>query len=66
VTAEYPDRVWLNPPKFWAATRHMTKEETTAFFDYVYSLAEQRDFERLRRYSFIEIGNPYKRKRDEA
>jgi len=39
----------------------MTKEEATAFFDYVYSLAEQRDFDTLQRYDFIQIGNPYKR-----
>jgi hypothetical protein len=66
LTAEYPDRVWLNPPKFWAATRNMSKEEASAFFDHVYSLAEQRDFENLQRYDFIQIGNPYKRDQNQA
>ncbi len=56
MTAEYPDRVWLNPPKFWTATRNMSKEEASAFFDYVYSLAEQRDYDKLQSFDFIKIG----------
>ena len=38
----------------------MSKEEASAFFDYVYSLAEQRDYENLQRFDFIKIGNPYR------
>jgi hypothetical protein len=39
----------------------MTKEEAQAFGEQIYSLAERRDFDRLRRYDFIQIGNPYER-----
>ena len=57
---EYPDRIWFNPPRFWAATRNMTKEEAKNFGEQIYSLAERHDIDVLRRYDFIQIGNPYK------
>jgi hypothetical protein len=62
VTAEeYPDRIWFSPPRFWAATRNMTKEEAKTFGEQIYSLAERRDIDRLRLYDFIQIGNPYRK-----
>ena len=58
---EYPDRIWFDPPKFWAATRNMTREEADFLGEKIYELAEKKDFETLRRFSFIYIGNPYRR-----
>ena len=63
MTAEYPDRIWFNPPRFWAATRKMTKDEAQQFREQIYSLAERKDFDRLRKYDFIQIGNPYGKKK---
>lgn len=61
MTAEYPSRVWFNPPKFWASTRFMNKEDAAALFEHIYLLAEQGDFDTLAGYDFIEIGNPYRK-----
>lgn len=60
---DYPQRIWFDPPKFWAATRNMTKEEADWLSEKICELAEKQDFETLRRFSFIHIGNYYERKR---
>jgi hypothetical protein len=59
---EYPDRIWFDPPKFWAATRNMTKAEADWLGEKIYELAEKHDIETLRQFSFIYVGNPYRRK----
>ena len=63
MTEEYPDRIWFNPCKFWAATRGMTKQEVQWVGEQVYQLEEKGDIESLRRYSFISVGNPYRKER---
>ena len=61
MTAEYPDRIWFDPWKFWAATRGMSKQEAEWLGEQVYQLAEKHDVETLRRFSFITVGNPYRK-----
>jgi N-acetyl-gamma-glutamylphosphate reductase len=61
MTTEYPERIWFHPPRFWAATRNMTKEEAERLQEKVYRLAELHDIEHLRQYDFISIGNPYRK-----
>ena len=56
-----PQRIYLNPPKFWAATRHMTHEDAEQFADKIYRLAAEGRVEELRRYDFISVG--YKKRR---
>lgn len=58
---EYPDRIWFNPWKFWAATRGMTKQEAQWVGEQVEQLAEKGDLEGLRRFSFISFGNPFRK-----
>ena len=59
---QYPERIWFDPPKFWAATRNMTKEEAEWLSEKICELAEKHDIETLRRFSFIHIGHYYARK----
>ena len=61
MTQEYPDRIWFDPPKFWAATRGMTKRETAWLMERVEDMAARKDIEGLKHFSFIYFGNPYRR-----
>ncbi len=61
MTAEYPDRIWFNPWKFWAATRGMNKQEAKWLGEHIYQLAEKGDLESLKCLSFISFGNPYRK-----
>ena len=60
-TAEYPDRIWFDPWKFWAATRGMNKQESEWLGEQVCQLAEKGDVDSLRCFSFISFGNPYRK-----
>jgi len=50
------DRVWINPPKFWAATKQMSPEEADKLVEKLVSLSEIGDFETLQKFDFIAIG----------
>ncbi len=52
-TSRTEERIWLNPPKFWAATKNMSTEEVERLFEEVIHLAEIRDLETLKEYDFI-------------
>lgn len=56
MTVNPQERIWFHPPKFWAATRNMRKEETEELIAKVLRMAENADFDRLRQYSFITVG----------
>ncbi len=58
MTAPVPDRVWLNPQKFWAATKAMSEDEVARLIDNLMYLAEMRNFEALERFDYILIGMP--------
>jgi len=53
------DRIWLIPQKFWAATKGVPQEEVDQLVDRLMCLAESRDFDALRKYDFISIGDKY-------
>ncbi len=57
-TAPAADRVWLNPQKFWAATKGMSEEKIEQLIDDLMYLAEARDFDALQRFDYILIGMP--------
>ncbi len=48
-------RIWFHPPQFWAATRNMTPEAVEELMHLVYDLAQTRQIEALRQFSFISI-----------
>ena len=58
--AKYPDRIWFHPAKYWAATREMSQEEADRLLNEVMALAIIRDFDTLRKFSFVSVG-PHKR-----
>ncbi len=47
------ERIWLNPPKFWAATKNMSPDEVEHLVEQLLRLAEIRDLESLKKYDFI-------------
>jgi len=61
MTDAYPTRIWLNPPKFWMATKGMSQEEVDRWMDHIWDLAERSDLESLKQFDFIMLGNPYNR-----
>ncbi len=58
MTANQEQRIWFNPPKFWAATKLKRKEEADELLNRILRMAENSDLERLRQYPFISLGNP--------
>jgi hypothetical protein len=58
VTANTEQRIWFHPPKFWAATNHMRKEEADELLARVIRMAENAELDRLRQYTFISVGVP--------
>jgi hypothetical protein len=58
MTAQGADRVWLNPPKFWAATKFMSREQADQLMNEIVRLAEDKNFEALQRFEFLSIGDP--------
>ncbi len=66
-TSRTEERIWLNPPKFWAATKNTPSEEVDRLFEQLIRLAEIRDLEALKKYDFIllagrAVPNFFKRK----
>jgi hypothetical protein len=53
------EKIWFNPPKFWEATRNMSREEADRLMSEVFQLAEAGRVEELRSYDFIGIGRNY-------
>lgn len=56
MTSQPQDRIYLNPPKFWAATKDMTDQDVERLTDKLMRLAAQRSLQELAQYNFISIG----------
>lgn len=54
------ERIWFFPDKFWAATKGMPAEEVNHLMEEVEHYAEAKDFDALRKYPFVFVGDPYK------
>jgi len=54
--------IWFLPHRFWAATRNMPKEQADRLLNEVIALAEARDLEALRKYDFVSLENPYRKR----
>jgi len=59
LTATGPEPIWLNPPKFWAATKDMSPQQVDSLMDTLFFLAEIRNLDALRKFDFIGIGHSY-------
>jgi hypothetical protein len=54
------ERIWFFPHKFWQATKGMPKEEVNRLMAKVEEEAEAKNFDALRKYPFVFVGDPYK------
>lgn len=54
---ESPSRIYLNPPKFWAATKNMSDHDAEQFATKIWRLAEERRIDELGKYDFISFGH---------
>jgi len=59
--AEYPDRIWFYPSRFWAATKTMSAEAADELLNHVIQLAESEDLDELSRFDFVHFGNPWRK-----
>ena len=53
-------RIWFFPHKFWQATKGMPKDEVNRLMSQVEEEAEANDFDALRKYPFVFVGDPYR------
>ena len=57
MTSPAQGRIYLNPPRYWAATKNMTDEDLEQFTNKIFRLAEEGRVEELGRYDFISFGH---------
>ncbi|HXZ80944.1 MAG TPA: hypothetical protein VEG30_13525 [Terriglobales bacterium] len=50
--------IWINPPKFWAATRNMSPDEVGSLMERIEQMAAAGDKEALRKFDFVYLENP--------
>ncbi|HME32775.1 MAG TPA: hypothetical protein VKG65_08505 [Terriglobales bacterium] len=55
------ERIWFFPDKFWQATKNMPREQAEALMEEVERYAEAHNVQALSKYSFVFVGDPYKR-----
>jgi hypothetical protein len=56
------ERIWFFPDKFWRATENMPADEVASLMAEVEGYAAAGDVQALRKYSFVVVGDPYKKK----
>jgi hypothetical protein len=54
------ERIWFFPHKFWQATKGMPKDEVTRLMSKVEEEAEAKNFDALKKYPFVFVGDPYR------
>ena len=60
------EKVWIDPPKYWEATKNMTAEQRQDLMTTIEVLLSVGDAEQLRRFDFVMLENPYLRWRKAA
>ncbi len=60
--ADHRERIWFFPHKFWQVTKNMPKDEAANLMAEVERYAEAGDFTALKKYPFVFVGDPYKKK----
>lgn len=50
-------RIYLNPPRFWAATKNMNEKDIDQLTNKIFRLAAEGRIEELERYDFIFFGH---------
>ena len=57
---ERRERIWFFPHKFWQATKGMPKDEVARLMAQVEEEAEAKNFDALKKYPFVFVGDPYR------
>lgn len=60
------ERIWFFPDKFWRATKNMPPDEVANLMTEVETYAAAGDVQALRKYPFVVVGDPYKKKQSVA
>jgi len=60
IEVDHRDRIWFFPHKFWQATKGMPKDEVSRLMSKVEEEAEAKNFDALRKYPFVYVGDPYR------
>ena len=60
------ERIWFFPDKFWRATKNMPPDEASNLMAEVERYAAAGDVQALRKYPFVVVGDPYKKKQSVA
>ena len=60
------ERIWFFPDKFWRATSNMPPDQVATLMAEVEAYAAAGDLESLRKYPFVVVGDPYKKKQSVA
>lgn len=60
IEVDHRQRIWFFPHKFWQATKGMPKDEVTRLMSQVEEEAEAKNFDALRKYPFVFVGDPYR------
>jgi hypothetical protein len=60
IEVSHRERIWFFPHKFWQATKGMPKDEVARLMSQVEEEAEAKNFDALRKYPFVFVGDPYK------
>ncbi len=55
---EAPVRIWLNPSKFWVATKGMAPDQKKLLLDHLDQLAEKKDLHALKQFGFVTLHTP--------
>ncbi len=53
------EKVWIDPPKYWAATAGMSEHEIAVLLESIVSCVWAGDVQALRRFDFVSLENPY-------
>jgi hypothetical protein len=51
-----PIKIWFNPSRLWRATKDLSPVQAEELMDRISTLCECRDFESLKDYDFIRVG----------
>jgi len=56
------ERIWFFPDKFWQTTKDMPPEQVSNLMEEVERYAAAKDLQALKKYPFVFVGDPYKKK----
>ena len=57
------ERIWFFPNKFWQATKGMPPDQASALMQEVETYAAAGNVEALKKYPFVFVGDPYKKRK---